>query len=170
MAESASYSTEMRTSGGFRIEVSPDELTITKSVGAWTYLIFGLVFFGFVVISLRRFPPFLFLVLAVYVFVYFYGRVHNLRCTREYLEVIDVFAWPRKARTRRYKRTDVRDIRRAVVNYDWRRPGGPIYGLVFNVGGERIPTLHDVSGREAQMIFDELQRLGYHISWDPSLR
>ena len=170
MAESDYHSTEMQTSGGFQVKVSPNELTITKSVGAWTYLILGLAFFGVVFVFLRRFPPFLFVLLAVYVFGYFYGRVHNLRCTREYLEVIDVFAWPRRARTRRYLQAQVRDIRRGIVSYDFGRPGRPVFGLVFNAGGERIPMLHDVSGREAQMIFDELQRLGYHISFDPTLR
>jgi hypothetical protein len=166
MADSASYSTEVQTSGGFRLEVSPDELTVTKlTPGLWICLIFGLVSLWF---CSALGAPVLLLGLAVLVLGYFFVRVRNLRCTREYLKVIDVFAWPRETRTMSYKRGDVRDIRLGVVAYA--RYSIPITGLVFNVGDKRIKTLYGLRGREAQKIFDELQRLGFHISYVPAMR
>jgi hypothetical protein len=170
MADSSSYSTEVQTSEGFRIEVSSDEPTVTSvtSILTWllTCLTYGAVFYVFyVLISGRRPPAVLLLVLAVLVLQYLIVGVQNLRFTRENLEVIDVFHF-RPTRTRSYKRDDVREIRVGAVSYS---RYGPIAGLIFEVGDKRFKVLYGLRGREAQKILEELQRLGFHLSHDPAM-
>jgi hypothetical protein len=170
MTESASYSTEVQTSDGFRIEVSPDELTVTTvtSIGTWllTCLTYGaFLYVVYVLISGGRPPIVLLLALAVLVLQYFLVGVQNLRFTRADLEVIDVFRL-RPARTRSYKRDDVREIRVGVVSHS---RYGPILGLIFEVGDMRFKVLSGLRGREAQKILEELERLGFHLSQDPAM-
>ncbi len=180
MAESASYSTEVQTSGGLRIEVSPDALTITSvtSILTWllTYLTYGAFFYlSYVLVSGGRPSPVLLFLLAALVLQYFVlgdiVGVQSLRFTRENLEVIDIFRF-RPTRTKSYKRDDVREIRVGAVTSG--RCGNPIAGLIFEVGDEQFKAfygqpVYGLRGREAQKIVEELQRLGFHLSHDPAM-
>lgn len=169
IAGSAANSTEIEISGGFEIEVSPDELTVTKA-GAistrarlWMYLLYALAF-CYILLSAGWSSSFIFLgvLLAAGIFRYLFVGVHNLRCTRENLEVIDVVCGQTE-RTWSYPRSDVKGIRFGTVSFS---RYGSTGGLMFEVEGKRIKALYGLKCIEAQKILDELQRLGFDISQD----
>jgi hypothetical protein len=170
MAELAPDSTEVRVSGGFRIEISPDELVVSEARSTEAsfaiYLTYGVLFL-FILYKLvltNRFLPFFALLLAIVVRYLFVG-IHNLRCTRETLEVIDIFHG-RAKQTKFYTRSEVKTIRFGAVSYS--KYGG-IGGLIFEAAGKRIKTLYGLKCAEAQDILDELQRLGFDVYRDPGM-
>jgi len=120
----------------------------------------------YVLVSVRRSSAvLLLLLLAVGVLRYFFFGVRNLRCTRENLEVIDVFRG-RAKRTRSYRRGDVGGIRFGSVSFS---RYGPTGGLISEVAGKRINTLYGLRCIEAQKVLDELQRLGFNVCHDPGM-
>lgn len=169
MAGSAAHSVEPQISGGFRIEISPDELTVTEFTSArtrlWVYLTYAVVFCCLLVSAGRSSEIFLLLLLGASVFRYLFVGVHNLRCTRENLEVIDIF-YGRTRRTRSYKRNDVSGTRFGAVSLS---KYGPTGGLIFEVAGSRIKALYGLRCVEAQKVLDELQRLGFDVCRDPGM-
>jgi hypothetical protein len=101
MAGSAGYSAQLLTSGGFRIEIGPDGLTVTEDSSTRTrfsiYLTYTVVFCYLLVSARRSLVIFLLVLLAAGLLRYLFIGVHNLRGTHENLEVIDLF----RGRTKR---------------------------------------------------------------------
>lgn len=170
VAESSPDSTELQTSGGFRIEISPEQLSVTDDTSAksplWLYLTYA-AFLCYVLVSEGRSSAFLFLLLlsAIRAFQYLFVGVHNLRCTRENLEVIDVFHG-RAKKTRSYKRSDVTGISFGTVSFS---RYGATGGMIFEAAGKRIKALYGLKCVEAQKLLNELQRLGFDVCRDPGM-
>jgi hypothetical protein len=165
MAESESPSTEVLVSGGFRIEISLNEIAVTGAKGNKKYIpiLLAAVFIGYL---LNRSSPFWILVIiAMAGLQYWFRGVHNMRCTRETLEVTDVSPG-RANRIKSYARTDVKEVRFgevAVSKY------GGTGGLIFQVADKQIKTLYGLKPIEAQRILNELQRLGFDVYQDPGM-
>jgi hypothetical protein len=96
---------------------------------------------------------------------YWLVGIHDLRCTRDGLAVIDVFHG-RKTKTRFFPRAEVRRVRFGAVSYS---KYGATCGLIFTAADKSIKTLSGLKCIEAQEILDELQRLGYNVVHDPTM-
>jgi hypothetical protein len=177
MTEAAPHIIGIHTSGGFRIETYPDEIVVTKVASAESptgrmrfvrYLAYGALLscasFA-LLISARQFLPFVVIFLAVAILRYLLVGIHNLRCTRDGLDVIDVFHG-RKEKTRLFPRAEVKRVRFGAVSYS---KYGATCGLIFTAAGKNIKTLSGLKCIEAQEILDELQRLGYDVVHDPAM-
>jgi hypothetical protein len=172
-----SQSVRVQTTGGFRIETHPDEIIVTKAVSAedatatkrWLrYCAYGALLscaLFALLISARRYPLFLTILLAIAVLQYLFGGVHNLRCTRESLDVVDI-VHGRIRRTRSFPQSEVKRVRFAAVSYS---KYGAITGLVFTAAGKNIKTLYGLKCVEAQQILYEIQRLGYDVEHDVAM-
>lgn len=159
--------TSAQTSGGFRIDIGNDGLAVTaispfrfSRPSRKTYLLLGLAFC--VGLSLLQASGSVFVIGAAFVLVvlilrYTFVETHNLRCTRDNLEVIDLVRG-RTRKTRVFLRTAVREIRFGPVSYG---RYGAVCGLIFTVADEKVKVLSGLQCVEAQKILDELQRLGY---------
>ncbi len=171
MAENADCSTDLQTSGGFRIEITPVGLTVEKAAETqtlWIYLIYAVIFcyFFYALVSVGRPASFLLLLpLAVGVIQYWFVGIHNLRCTRENIEVIDVIRG-RTRRVRSYPRDSVKGIRYGGVSFSMY---SSICGLILEVEGKPVKTLYGLKCVEAKKILDELQRLGFNVCHDPAM-
>lgn len=167
MVGSELYPTDVETSGGFRIAVSPDELSVSESsqMQKRAYLIYA-VFFCCVLLT-AGWSTVSFVVLAALGVGIFRGflSVHNLRCTRERLDVIDTVLG-RVRRTRSFPRADVKRVMFGAVSLSkW----GTVNGLVFEATGKRIKLLYGLQSVEAQKILEELRRLGFEVHCDPGM-
>jgi hypothetical protein len=165
----ATYPTDVETSGGFRIETSPEKLTVTRAMSSkarlWIYLTYAFIFF-YLLFSVGRSSAFLLLLLlAIGGLRYLFNGVHNLRCDRNNLEVIDIFPG-RTKRTRSYNQSEVSGIRFGAVSFSRYGANG---GLIFEVAGKKIKLLYGLKCIEAQKILDELQRLGFNVLHDPGM-
>lgn len=161
-------SPETQVSGGFRLEVSSDEFSVAEATSTrtrlWTSLLYAVVF-GYILVS-AAFSASSIITIGVLFLAgalqYLFVGVHNLRCTRDYLQVIDVIRG-RTTRTRSFLRTEVKDIRFGAVSFS---RYGSIGGLIFEVAGKKIKALYGLRCIEAQKILDELQRLGFDVCRD----
>jgi hypothetical protein len=169
MTESECHSAELQVSGGFRIEISPDELTVTEAKAKHRYLSYlvSAVFIGYLIILvLARGPSsfwVLLLVAAGGLWGWFTG-VHNVRCTREMVEVTDIL--PGRVKRTTYARAEVKEVKFGAVSI---ARYGSVNGLIFEVAGKPIKTLYGLRSIEAQRILDELQRLGFNVYSDPGM-
>ena len=168
MIESECLSTELLVSGGFRIESSPDEITVTEAKSResyFRYLVIA-VFIGYLIIVVLAQPSsfwILLLVAAGGLWGWFRG-VHNVRCTRETVEVTDIL--PGRVKRTSYARTEVKEVRFGTVSI---ARYGSVNGLIFEVADKSIKTLYGLRSIEAQRILDELQRLGFRVYSDPGM-
>ncbi|MGA9069377.1 MAG: hypothetical protein WB424_03915 [Terracidiphilus sp.] len=180
--ETSSLSSTIVNSGGFRIEIRPDELAVTADKKAFgspkksairlfiRYLIFG--FFGlytlfFLVPKFIDFNStgkitFMAFIIIVFCIGWLSGST-NIRCTRENLEVIRV-RLGRANQTTLYAKDRVKDICFGVVSPVISKY--PVCGIIFTVAGKKIKTLDGLKVVEAQKILAELQRLGYSVVQD----
>lgn len=166
MAESECHSTELLVSGGFRIEIAADELTVTKTRGKNKYLVLPLaVFVGYLVWDNRSSWLLILLVAALFGIRYWFSAIHNLRCTRETVEVIDILPG-RAQKTTSYARVDVKEVRFGEVGLS---RYGSVNGLIFDVADKKVKTLSGLESPEAQRILNELQRLGFNTYNDPGM-
>lgn len=171
ITESAGSSTAPQDSGGFRIEVSPDKLSVIKTQQTRRGLSLFLTYAAGACWLLLRSPDrlllsvVLLLVLGIGIARYFCGADHNLQCTREYLELVDVVRG-RVRQTRQFTRAEVERIHFGTVRQS---QYGSTGGLIFNVAGKRIKTLYGLKCVEAQRIIDQLQRLGFDVWHDPGM-
>jgi len=102
------------------------------------------------------------LFLAIMGLPYWFGKAHNMRCTHQVLEVIDVRRG-RTVQTSSYSRAEVNGIKFGAVAYS--RYGAQC-GLIFEVAGKRIKMLYGLKCVEAQKILHELQNLGFDVCLD----
>lgn len=148
------------------IEISQDELTVTKDRSKEntfsTYLVGCVVALCF---ALYWGLPFSLFLLTMVGIGYLLSRAHNLRCTRETLEVIDIIHY-QGSETRSFSRTEVKGICFGAVSYS---KYGAICGLVFEAAGKKIKMLYGLKSPEAQKILGELERLGFDVIWDPGM-
>ncbi len=171
MAESECHATELLVSGGFRIEISPDQLTVTESKEKGRYLSYlvSAVFIGYLIIVVLARPSsfwVLLLVAAGGLWGWFKGvhGVHNVRCTRETVEVTDIL--PGRVKRTSYARTEVKEVKFggvSVARY------GAVNGLIFEVENKSIQTLYGLRPIEAQRILEELKRMGFNVYSDPGM-
>lgn len=168
MAAVTANPAQVHISGGFRIEISPDELSIAQAASnrarLCMYLLYALVFCC-VVVTAGWSPSSLIIIGVVLVaglFRYLFVGVHNLHCTRGKLEVIDVIRG-RTKRVRSYPLTEIKGITFGAVSFS---RYGATGGLIFEVGEKRIKALYGLKCIEAQKVLDELQRLGFDVCRD----
>jgi hypothetical protein len=181
MAETAVQNDATIFAGGFRIEIHPDELTVTadrsavqpkkKSVKKTLFTVFICIFFAFyllfdvlpsilssgvddvVIVSL--------IVGSLLLWGYLSGS-KNLHCTRDNLEVIQVSRGQVRDKWL-YPKDAVKNIRFAPVAYSKYRT---TCGLVFTVQGKKIKTLRGIESPEAQIVLKQLDRLGFDVVRD----
>jgi hypothetical protein len=171
MAETTSPPTELQTSGGFRIQISQEGLSATQDnslISRFMLYLFYCFLFLYAVYAFQfqraNFVPVL-IVFAIFLPGFLLSQDHNLRCTRNALEVIDVLHG-RTRRTRSFQRSEIKDIRFGVVSPFSKYSS---CGLIFTVAGKNIKSLYGLKCVEAQKILNELQRLGYDVSFDPDM-
>jgi hypothetical protein len=161
-----------QTSGGFRIEVGNDELTVTTDNFEASKADLGLLLLGLIVlvaslrlIAARDWLPILLISVTfaiAIVFRFFFGRDRNLHCTRETLQVAEVRRGS-VIRTTDYERAKVGEVQFGAVAYS---KYGATMGLVFMADKRRVKTLYGLRCVEAQKILAELERLGYRVQHD----
>lgn len=176
--------TETIRDGGFRIDIQPDELTVTADKTAWVvrkksrksqifYVVFvllvvcGLVSDLFSTIS-QDGPgslAFLAVLIGLGVLIAYAQGCKNLRCNRESLEVIKV-ARGRIMSTTSYPRGSLQKIRFGTVSY---AGYAAVCGLVFEAGGKRVKVLRGLGSPEARRIVAELRLLGFDTVEDVAM-
>jgi hypothetical protein len=165
----------VESSGGFRIGVSRDELTVAadpssmpRRLIAWVLAMMLVVALGTELIlsggSLTGLLVALFIA-AVLGIPYLLTTDRNLRCTRAAIEVIRVRRG-HVVQTVAYQRLDIGPIQYGAVSYS---RSGAIYGLMFRAAGKRIKSLNGLKPVEAQRILRELERLGYEVQHDAGM-
>jgi hypothetical protein len=170
----AQHLTGVQLSGGFRIESLPDELTVTRDAwlsfsslrSRWAYFLLLSFWLLVLAVSAGRF----FYIGIALGFVtgflrYMFAEVHNLHCTRDSLDVIDVVRG-RQKRTRSFPRTEVKNISYRALNYPM---GAQHATLVVTLATQRIEALYRLKCVEAQQILYEIQRLGYDVEHDVAM-
>ena len=167
MADTLAPATQVQNSGGFRIETSADALTVAEATSTsqrlWMYVFYTLLIGWLLIRSISEKQYILLAIVLLLAVGILRGlSVHNLRCTRDNLEVIDVF-YPRTRRIRAYARTDVKQIRFGPASFS---KYGAIGGLIFEATGKRIKVLYGLKCVEAQAILDQLRRLGFDVFAD----
>jgi hypothetical protein len=167
MAVPAAHLTEVQNSSGFRIETSADALTVIEARSAGQrlteYAIYALLIGWCVIKAVSEGQYFILVIAAALAIGILRGlSIHNVRCGRDNLEVIDVFCG-RTTGTRSYAQTDVKRIRFGAVSFS---KYGSVGGLIFEVSGERVKVLYGLKCIEAQKILSELQRLGFDVLVD----
>ena len=168
MNETVTSSSNALTSGGFRIEISPNGMAVTEATSrkAWVsrYLTYAAVAACYAAFSSDRYSWLWVLLLLglADVFRRMIVGVHNLRCTTENLEVIDVFLG-RSEETRTFPRAEVRQVRFGAVSFSRYGNNG---GLIFEAERERVKVLYGLKCIEAQKILEELKRFGFDILVD----
>ncbi len=171
MTETAPHLIGVRTTGGFQIETRQDELIVTASLLTGrkrlvSYLACGIIFSCIFLFSASRYSLFFVIFLAIIIALqYAFTGIHNLRCDRDSLDVIDVFHF-RPKRTRSFRRDEVKRVRFGAVSYS---KYGAICGLVFTVASKDIKSLYGLKCVEAQRILREIQRLGYDVEHDVAM-
>ncbi|HEX8812225.1 MAG TPA: hypothetical protein VF742_09565 [Terracidiphilus sp.] len=175
MPETAANTEKTIVDGGFRIEIKPDELTVTADNKAWgkgkptapRYIsLAGTLVLACVILmdwstgpannELISLTVFILLV-AIGLLIHYFQGTSNIHCTRENLEVIR--ARPRRpAESRLFPRPQIQQIRFGAVAYG---KYSAVMGIVFNVNGKKIKTLRGIEIPEAQTVLNELKRLGY---------
>ncbi len=182
MAATAPDSVEVVATGGFRIEIRPDELTVTPDGTAFAAKpeksAFGVVLVWLVCICIGG--DFLFKIVpeiaeghyssllvllalvACSVFWLYFGWDDKLHCTRESLEVINI-SRGKVRRARAFQKTDVMQIQFGAVSFS---KYGAINGLIFKAAGRKVKIFSGLKSPEAQKILDELHRLGYDVLRD----
>lgn len=171
MTGTTPHQAELQTSGGFRIEVSQEGLAAIRDTSLMSrfmlYLFYGFLFL-YAVYAFQfqkdNFVPVL-IVLAIFLIGYLFAQDHNLRCTRDNLEVIDVLHG-RTIRTRSFQRSEIKDIRFGIVSMFSKYA---VCRLIFYGGRQNIKSLYNLKCIEAQTILNELQHLGYDVSIDPGM-
>jgi len=182
MSDATANLTETIDAGGFRIEIRPDELTVTPAQRGKEQLAHSFLKVAFIVPSLAYYALWLLFLLlpadicgaaakilvsvafAVILFLFACSvRRDHLHCTRESLEVIRSQDG-REGRTKVFAKDDIRRIRFGdVAPTFW---GLPSSGLIFSTNGRKAKALEDLSCVEAQCILKELERLGYDVEKD----
>lgn len=209
MTEERSSAVEVLASGGFRIVIASEELTITADPSAyggikrpWVARLFpgglfgllrpvGICFFLFMLFqfpptisSLRDiwpmlhstgpepdslhwvFPLFWMLSTALYALTLVIPSNRNLRCTSEGIEVIQV-RLGREVRRRWFPKAEMMRVRFAADDLPWF--GSPSY-LGFRAGEKDVLVLRGLQSVEAQLILNEVQRLGFDVVRDVGMR
>lgn len=166
---SIASSAEIQESGGFRIEISPDGLRVSKSKPRhgllWLSIVYAALFlFVLLAYGLNRTLIFLALLFAGHVYSFLLG-CRSLLCTREDFSVISIFPG-RQKRTKTYPRAQVEDVIFGAVSFS---KYGTNNGLIFRVGDKRVKVLGGLRCIEADLILNELGHLGYKISRDPAM-
>lgn len=175
---------EVLADGGFRIEISPDQVDITADPKAWkrqtksqSRIWFG-HFFVFIVWSVAAFrilPQFialgsagLWVLLGLVCYIFAISRFDpnfNLHCTREYIEVIRIRRGKILSRNT-YLQPEITKVRYVPISYS---KSGAALGIVFQVAGKKIKTMRRLECIEGDRILTELHRLGYDTVFDVTL-
>ena len=170
--------------GGLRIEVHPDELTVTRdrtTLQPKKKTAFGTVWKVILFILIAFYVLFSFLPAALkggYAFLGIFGAMiaiptlwgywqgsKDLHCTRDTLEVIQVARG--KVRNKwLFPKSSVKAIGFAPVSYS---KYGSTCGLVFKVQGKKVKTLVGLECPEAQIILQQLDRLGFDVVNDVAM-
>ena len=164
--------TGVQTSGGFRIESRPDQLIVWKnspsiqnSVTKYlAYVILGCTLLVALASGVRYFLAMAFFV-AMAIIHFVFDKIHNVRCTRDTFEVIDI-SHGRTVRTRSFPRPEVKRVRYGAVSYS---KYGASTGLVFTVQDKEIKALYGLKCVEAQKVLSEIERLGYDVEHDVAM-
>jgi len=167
-------------SGGFVLEISPDELTAYSAGSARSlhtnpmtrFVTYILVALYFLTAGLYEFVHFdgllclILILLPLYVLIkYFFIGDQNLHCSPEVLDVV----WVRGGRIKQIEslsRTEIRQIQYGAVSYSKQRP---TKALLFSAGNRHKKILCGLKCLEAQEILDQLQRWGYDVVRDTAL-
>lgn len=157
-------------SGGFRIEVSPDEVSVSSANSTATQLtVFATVamatlFYAVLFESGGSVTAYL-VALAIVALGVFFSSNHNIRITQRGVDVIDV-RLGRTMQTMSYSREQVRKVCFGPVAFSMY---GGSNGLVFYLGEAKVKTLYGLKSIEAQILLDELERFGFAVSRDPAM-
>ena len=165
--------------GGFRIDIRPDELTVTPDTKAWRnktnrrwsiafriflYCIVGLVLVGKIATS--NHPVEMLLVLALVIGLSYvdmkFAKQKAIHCTRDSIEVIEIVRGKERDK-RSYAKTEVGEIRYAPVAYS---RYSSVNGILFNVAGKKVKALSGLECPEADTILKAFERLGYSVFHD----
>jgi len=186
--------TETLAAWGFRIAMSPDELTVTRDVRAYNSTIRmrrAVILFSGIALSLVVFygkfirsgvgtgllPPTLerslgwipSLLLSMLPLILaadiLYPDTNNLRCTREHVEVTRLL-FGKVRNTLSFSTVDVKQVR-YVDSFGFLL--GPPARLEFQAGGKQVKCLQGLKCVEAQRILDEFERMGFDIVRDPRM-
>lgn len=165
--------------GGVRIDVRPDELTVTPDPKAWQkkksarwgrafrFIVFGA--FGLALLGriaelnhpLEFLLTFGALIGLSYSIAMFAGQ-YAIHCTRDSFEVIKMVRGLERNR-KTYPRMEIGQITYAPVSYS---RYGAVNGIVFKAAGKKMKTLGGLDCPEAQTILKELDRLGFDVLHD----
>lgn len=175
MPETVASNRKVTTQGGFRLEISPDELTVTADNRAWykrnssasqIIALIGMIAVACIVLvdcltnptsrNLIILAVFLLFLTFALVSRYFQGT-NNIHCTREHIEVIQIR--PRSpAVSLLFSRSQAQQIRFGALAYG---KYSAVMGIVFNANGKKIKTLRGIEIPEASIVLNELKKLGY---------
>lgn len=181
MAELVITEPKVIASGGFRIEVCPGELTVTRDRRAWKPVnrsslirVLRVVLFAVLACSVLiqllsgttssdldrlTFPAAILLVGLIFAMR---KGDNNIHCTRDSLEVITLLKGKVKRR-RAFPHQAVKKIRFGAVSIS---RYSATCGLIFEADGKKIKTLAGLESPEAQIILKELDSLGFDIVHD----
>jgi hypothetical protein len=178
MADTAIQNEAPLSAGGFRIEIHPDEITVTADKSAVQAkkksalkIAFSVAVFCFVALYILVFylPDILmggygFWVALILIFgpslVWNYLRgSKNLHCTRDNLGVVQVSRGSIRNKWL-FPKSAVKGIRFTSVAYS---KYGATFGLVFTVEGKKVKILYGLECPEAQTILKQLDRLGFEV-------
>jgi hypothetical protein len=103
------------------------------------------------------------LVVAIVQFVF--AKIHDVRCTRDSLEVIDI-SHGGTVRTRSFLKSEIKRVRFGTVSYS---RYSAVTGLLFTAQSNDIKALYGLKCIEAQAILEEIQGLGYDVEHDVAM-
>ena len=165
--------------GGFRIEIQPDELTVTPDSKAWQekkstwsgkafrlslYGVFGLVLL--LEIADLNDPLRSLLISAsligLFCLIAMFAAEYAIHCTSNSIEVIKIVRGKERSR-QSYPKNEIGQISFAPVSYS---KYGAVNGIVFKAAGKKVKTLKGLECPEAQTILKELDRLGFNVFHD----
>jgi hypothetical protein len=169
------------SSGGFRITIYPDKLTVIAdrtavmsrkklAIGDFFKILIYIsvtiyVFFIFIDATIKgglTYLAILLLIIAASLLWSYQRGNSNIHCTCDNIEVIRV-SMGRVRNQQLYPKDTVKGIRFAPVFYS---KYGSICGLVFTVRGKKFKILYGLESPEAQIILEQLRRLGFDVIQD----
>jgi len=184
MTETAIQNEALICSGGFHIEIHPDELTVTQdrtafqpkkktALGAIIKSVIAVFFIFYVlIILLPRISDDLFGFVAACALIIIPGvawslfhGVKNLHATCDLLEILQVTRGNVRNRWQ-YPKDSVKGICFAPVSYS---RYGTTCGLVFKAQGKKVKILEGLESPEAKTILEQLERLGFDVVHDVAM-
>ena len=161
--------TQSVNSGGFRIDISPDEIRASSANRPARQLkilaIVAVVTLGYAMLIHRGSLIDCLLAIAFFAIGTLFSTDHNIQVTARGLDVIDT-RLGRTRQTRLYPRDQITSVTFGAVSFS--RYGGSS-GLIFQTRETKVKVLYGLRAIEAQILLDSLERLGFAVRRDPGM-